>query len=380
MTLIPPALAAPALARPSQNAVRYQVPVTATADAGGNATFDFPDAPQGQWIVGSVTIANAPANASFVASVGIQPWGVWNGPAPSPAIQVDGRTHCEVVADFLTPLASFTAWFIGWSDEIDSLLFPQESLSATQQSVTLLSANQSAPAGVVTIPISSVPTPWLQTLVIRVLAVSGTSNGLLLTVTDPSVASFRTDFFASSLPFQYEQFVYVPVGGRPSSIQIQAMVNGSPVATAQTFFVEVLGSQSFVPYVMVGSLPINFGQPGQQRDGNIAGGTVNAAYIAAPPTGMVLVVRNLSAIIGATAPAAPGDLILRGSISGIVYARLRFAVGNQQSFWANAFYVYASGNNDPAEGLTISNNTNQIILATCNFDIVPAPPIGPTTL
>lgn len=124
MAYVPPALAAPSLQRPSQNAVRYQVPVTATSDIAGNAKFIFPDVPQGQWVVGACTVAQAPAQAALAALVGIQPWGVWNGAAPSPVIQIDGRTHVEVDAQFLEPLTAYTAWVIGWSDEIDSLTFP----------------------------------------------------------------------------------------------------------------------------------------------------------------------------------------------------------------------------------------------------------------
>lgn len=130
MTFIPPGQAAGALPRPSANAVRAQIPVTARSSTDGTATFTFPDSPQGQWQVGACTIAGAPIGAQAAALVGIQPWGVWNGPAPSPVIQVDPRTHLSVTVQFLAPNTTYTAWFIGWSDEIDALVFPYAASSS----------------------------------------------------------------------------------------------------------------------------------------------------------------------------------------------------------------------------------------------------------
>lgn len=124
MTFTPPAMAAPALPRPSADAVRAQIPVTAKSATDGSCTFTFPDSPQGQWQVGAVTVAGAPVGAQLAAVVGLQPWGVWNGPAPSPVIQVDPRTHLVVTAQFLAPNTNYTAWFVGWSDDIDALVFP----------------------------------------------------------------------------------------------------------------------------------------------------------------------------------------------------------------------------------------------------------------
>jgi hypothetical protein len=369
MTFTPPALAA-ALPRPSASAVRYQIPVTATADAGGNATFTFPDAPEGQWQVGTITIAAAPANAAFLATVVLQPWGVWNGPAPSPVVQVDPRSHVAVTADFLAPAATYVAWFIGWSDVLDALIYPTESVTPTQQSVTLLSGNASAPAGVVTIPISSTPTPWLQTLVIRVLSVSGVSNGLLLTVTDPSTAPFRTDFFAGSFPFQYEQFVYVPVGGRPSTIQIQAMVNGAPVATAQTFFVEVLGSAIFVPTVTLGDLPSNFGTAqGLGIQFNCAA-TTTVTAIPTNPTGTVVRIRGVG-VQFVTAPVAAGGVLLVGGISARGYWRRQSPAAVNEIFDFSTWLVAQSGLADPTEGLSFTNNLSVTATISIRYDLIP---------
>ena len=53
---------------------------TATADTDGDATFMFPDVPQGQLWVGTVTIPKAPASAAGTIDVGGSPVGPLFGP------------------------------------------------------------------------------------------------------------------------------------------------------------------------------------------------------------------------------------------------------------------------------------------------------------
>jgi hypothetical protein len=358
---------APAVARPSASAVRCQVPVTATSDATGSATFTFPDAPEGQWQVGTITIAAAPANAQFGATNALQPWSVWNGAAPSSVIQVDPRSHVAVAADFLTPSTIYVAWFIGWSDVYDALIYPTEAVTPTQQSVTLLSQSQIVTSSAL-VPISGTVTPWLQTLAIRLVKTAGTSNGVQVTVTDPTLPI--TDVLGRTVA-AYGQWIYVPVGGRPCSIQIAPLVNGANTANPITMTVEVDGIAQVLapPVTSLGEGPGGF--LGLTVDTAIAAG-VTAALFATPPTGLIARVRGIT-VAATIAPVAGAFWIARGNISAAAYRRFGPSTAIVASFGTDsAFYVGAgTAGVDNVEGLNGVNNTTVNSVWTVNYDLVP---------
>lgn len=336
-------------------------------------TFIFQPVPAGSVWTGTIQILNSPTTAFHQASISGILWAEWYGFQPSPVLQALNSETIQVVSSGLESSTPYQATLIGRADPANAYdaVWPigNESLiGVTPIADTSFPPNQSAPNGIVTI----IPSIAASTLIIRVLAISGVSNGLLLTITDPTVAPFRTDYFCVAVPFQYEQFVYVPVNGRPTQVQIQAMVNGSPVNTAQVFYVEIFGTSQIYDEVTLGDAATNVAFPGNSLDANVAGGG-NLQLITPPVTGFSIFVRNIGfSFIGT--PAAANFVLVRGTVSIRAYCRWGVPTGAGQTFtWPNPFIVGASGTDDPGEGLTFFNSLSIQVTVIANWDIIPTP-------
>lgn len=302
-------------------AVRYQVPVTVQSDVNGGAVFVFPDVVQSLWVIGTVSIANAPGDAIFTASVAGTPWGTWYGPTPSPQIQVDGRLHCEVAAGFLNPSTNYVAWFIGWADDNPNLISPAAGgpLQLTQANQLIFNANLAIATALPNQMVFPAIQPWMQCLMIRwddIVGVGGAFPGAHIRVVDlQSQGVYLDENVGSSVA------TYVPINGRPVSIALAA------IPLSATHSGELTVTALAGPVVE----PAGFwnGDVAQGRNGPVTVGVVQGIGVAcaanatttvvpAPPDGYCLRVKRL--LVNATTAMAAGTILTaRGSASAQIF-------------------------------------------------------------
>lgn len=92
----------------------------ATSDPNGNATFKFAAPEQGVVWTGTLSCANAPAVAGFVAAVALQQWCQWAGAATAGPVQLFSNQNLTVTATGLSPNASYQLSLIGSEDPVTS--------------------------------------------------------------------------------------------------------------------------------------------------------------------------------------------------------------------------------------------------------------------
>lgn len=132
----------------------------ATSDSAGAATFRFISVTQGLAWTGVVSVPTAPTTAVLAASVGTSStgdtWGSWAGNATFGPVQAISRETIVVTAAGLAASTSYTALFIGQSEEADVALpvFPTALATAVSAStpVTVWEGASARRAAVQSIP------------------------------------------------------------------------------------------------------------------------------------------------------------------------------------------------------------------------------------
>ena len=77
--------------------------------------------PQGLAWLGNIRVAGAPYTATFVATIGLDDWGAWQGPLYGGQIRAESNVTLVVKATNLQPNATYIATWLGISDNADQV-------------------------------------------------------------------------------------------------------------------------------------------------------------------------------------------------------------------------------------------------------------------
>lgn len=111
---------------------------SAVATAGGTATFTFPNPPTGLAFTGTLSCANAPTAAQFVAMIGATQWGDWAGNSVAGPIQARAGQQLVVTASGLVAGVTYELTWIGSSDNEPNVqpIFPEPNTSSLEAAIS----------------------------------------------------------------------------------------------------------------------------------------------------------------------------------------------------------------------------------------------------
>lgn len=152
----------------------------ATANNKGVINFTFNAPPTGFTWTGTLSCTNAPASASFTASIGGINWAQWNGESVGGPIQLFRGDVLTVAATGLSPNTEYLLWLIGTEDEsgLPGPVWPDP--TASLASFVPATATQLFLG--TTIPFTATVPPATRTLIVQVFVPVGNTM-TLLTVT-----------------------------------------------------------------------------------------------------------------------------------------------------------------------------------------------------
>lgn len=337
----------------------------ATLAAGVRSTIAYPLGVTAQWAVvnNSSPFTIQVAQGQFLGQVAAFTVDVF------PVRGATALTILPVAGVGNVPLGTDSTAYVTWFEYLPTGSFPAAIGSGStpiSQATTLRGNATVTMTGGVTLSDFTVPS-WAQTIAIRIDDNGlGTANGWQVAVNDTVAVSTQAIVAIGSF-----QWLYVPVNGRATSITITPLTNGvAGGSSVGPVRVQALSG----PYaqVVIGG----FGDSGvQTKPGltaqvvGLAGGA-NQAIIARPPTGLMLRLRNVSIAQG-TAPVAGTQWSLRGTTSGLFYFQWEAPGALPVSLVSHLdVLVGTSGQLDPAEGVTVFNQTAQTGTMVLAYDIV----------
>lgn len=295
-------------------------PSNATTNANGQATFTFESPPLGQAWTGTLQLAGAPANASFIASIGTILWDAWQGASTGGPIQLVANDILSVAASGLVPNSNYLMWLIGSADPVGlaAAVWPEPSTALAQ-----IAAGQPSVIAVATTFPTSVTIPALtRTLIIEgstalgspfsgSIEVTGTSVGF------PSLAGmvyYNQPFYLQSSASRNNYLAIVPINPTeatitlgaapafPGTINVYGDVNAYPESLfyngVPTFHATGVGgtvlatgpcrivSASVTAYAATSFAALAIGTSILRADTNSTTGA--AAAIALPPNGLIV--------------------------------------------------------------------------------------------